>query len=166
MWESSAPTHAEPGQAVILDFSSLLGSREYRHMSAARPSLVNDDFIRTWTISSAATNSLEMNSFSLTMREKPGGIVTGTLFSTLRKLLNARPEALDDTNLSLSVNIVGISGEFILPTPQQLLDRPTRRHLLWIMGGIGSTLFLSMLSAISQFHSTGTFPNRFCHLHA
>jgi len=72
-WESPAPIHAEPGQAVILDFSSLLGSREYRHISVARTSLVNDAFIHTWRISSAATNSLEMNSFSLTMREKQEG---------------------------------------------------------------------------------------------
>jgi hypothetical protein len=130
-WESSALIRAEPGQAVILDFSALLGSREYRHMSAARPSLVNDDFIRTWTISSAATGNLDMNSFALTMREKPGGIVTGALFSILRKLSEVKPEALDDSRkLSLSVNIVGISGEFVLPTlPNSRCSKPTPASL-------------------------------------
>ena len=156
-WESTAPIHADPGQAIILDFSTLLGSREYRHMSAGRPSLVNDDFIRTWTISSASKGNLETNTFSLTMREKPGGIVTGALFSILRKLSEAKPDALDDTrDLSLSVSIVGISGEFVLPTPPKSLDAPTRRQLLWIAGGIGITPFLSMLSAISQSDPIGT----------
>jgi ferredoxin-NADP reductase len=156
-WESSASIRAEPGQAVILDFSTLLGSREYRHMSAARPTLVNDDFIRTWTISSAVADNLDTNSFTLTMREKPGGIVTGALFSILRKLSEVKPDALDDTrDLSLSVNIVGISGEFVLPTSPKSLDAPNRRQLLWIAGGIGITPFLSMLSAISQSDPTGT----------
>jgi ferredoxin-NADP reductase len=121
-------------------------------MFAARPSLVNDDFIRAWTISSAAADS-----FALTMREKPGGIVIGALFSILRKLTEARPEALDDTHeLSLSVNIVGISGEFVLPTLPNSLDAPNRPQLLWIAGGIGITPFLSMLSAISQSDPSGT----------
>lgn len=156
-WESTAPICADPGQAIILDFSTLLGSREYRHMSAGRPSLVNDDFIRTWTISSATKGNLDTNTFSLTMREKPGGIVTGALFSILRKLSEAKPDALDDTrDLSLSVSIVGISGEFVLPTPPKSLDAPTRRQLLWIAGGIGITPFLSMLSAISQSDPIGT----------
>jgi len=156
-WESSAPIRAEPGQAIILDFSALLGSREYRHMSAARPSLVNDDFIRTWTISSAATGNLDTNSFALTMRQKPGGVVTGALFSIVRKLSEVKPEALDDTrDLSLSVNIVGISGEFVLPTLPKPLDAPNRHQLFWIAGGIGVTPFLSMLSAISRSGPSAT----------
>ena len=99
-----------------------------------------------------------MNSFALTMREKPGGRVTGALFSILRKLTEVRPEALNDTReLSLSVNIVGISGEFVLPTlPDSLRIAPNRRQLLWIVGGIGITPFLSMLSAIPQSDPSGT----------
>jgi len=91
------------------------------------------------------------------MREKPRGIVTGALFLILRKLSEERPEALDDTwDLSLSVNIVGISGEFVLPTPPKALDPLTRRQLLWIAGAIGITPFLSMMSAISQSDPRGT----------
>ena len=62
------------------------------------------------------------------------------------KLSEVRPEELHDTrDLSLSVNIVGISAEFILPTPhvdptsQKVLDPPTRPQLLCITGGIGTT---------------------------
>jgi NAD(P)H-flavin reductase len=161
-WESSTPIQSIPGQAIILDFSALLGSRRYQHMSPKRPSLVNDDFIRTWTISSAAANTADTNAFSLTMREKPDGIVTAALFTLLRKLSATGPEALDNTRaLALSVNIVGISGDFVLPSPPKALGAPintTQRHLLWIAGGIGITPFISMLSAISQSDPTGTSP--------
>lgn len=69
-WESSNPLRVDPGQAAIMDFRPLLGSRQYQHMSARNPSLVNDDFIRTWTISSASPPDAESNTFSLTIREK------------------------------------------------------------------------------------------------
>jgi len=80
------------------------------------------------------------------MREKPGGTVTGALFSMARKLAEVKPESLENLrDLGLNVNLVGISGDFVLPESAN-----TKRHLIWIAGGIGVTPFLSMLSAISQ----------------
>ena len=145
-FEASNPIHIRPGQAAIMDFSPLFGSRRYQHMSPTKPSLVNDDFIRTWTVSSASLDPQGSRKFSLTMREKPGGTVTGALFSMARKLVEVRPKALEDSrDLDLHVNLVGISGEFVLP------ERMTAtRHLLWIAGGIGITPFLSMLSALAE----------------
>ncbi|KAG6914281.1 hypothetical protein DXG01_001304 [Tephrocybe rancida] len=50
-------------------------------IAPSNPAPLNDDRIRTWAVSCSSTNS-----FSLTMREKPGGTVTGALFSITRKL--------------------------------------------------------------------------------
>ncbi|TKB28046.1 hypothetical protein FCL47_00710 [Desulfopila sp. IMCC35006] len=46
------PISCLPGQYVILDFSDSL-HREYTHMNDGNPQLINDDFIRTFTVSSA-----------------------------------------------------------------------------------------------------------------
>ncbi|KAF8965849.1 hypothetical protein BDZ97DRAFT_737287 [Flammula alnicola] len=154
-WESSIPIRVEPGQAIIMDFSTLLGSRQYQHMSPRKPSMVNDDFIRTWTISSASAPHSDSRRFSLTVREKPGGVVTGAMFGLVRKLVELKPEALEDArNLSLSVGIVGVTGDFVLPRVVQpkktdLAVKTNVRRLLWIAGGIGVTPFLSMLSSMS-----------------
>ena len=77
------------GQCVILDLTTLFGSRQYQHMAPTRPSSVNDDFIRTWTVSSAAKER-KMRMFSLMMREKPGRTVTGALFSLTRSLRESK----------------------------------------------------------------------------
>lgn len=160
-WESSAPLRIDPGQAIILDFSTLFGSRQYQHMAPGKPSLVNDDFIRTWTVSSASPHDSDSRLFSLTMREKPGGVVTGSLFNILRKLTEYKHAALEDARvLSLDVNIVGINGDFVLPPLPSPLGRNTpsaskvlsagTKRLYWFAGGIGITPFLSMLAALSK----------------
>ena len=147
VWESSAKLSILPGQAVILDFSTLLGSREYRHMASGRPSLVNDDFIRTWTVSSSTKRDSDSRLFSLTMREKVGGIVTTALFNIMRKLSEHKPETLGDSRtLGVTAGVVGITGEFRLQIPEVNVDMP--RTFFWISGGIGITPFLSMLAAL------------------
>ena len=152
VWESSARLSIQPGQAAILNFSSLFGSREYRHMAADRPSLVNDDFTRTWTVSSSTEHDSDSRLFSLTMREKSGGTVTTALFNIVRKLSEYKPEMLEDSRaLGLTVSVVGITGDFRLRIPD---DMP--RTLLWISGGIGITPFLSMLAALKYRQSVPT----------
>jgi hypothetical protein len=165
-WEASKPLSIIPGQAAIMDFSPLLGAKKYQHMAPSNPAAVNDDRIRTWTISHTAAP----NSFSLTMREVPGGTVTGALFSIARKLAEVKPSILDDSRpLSLGVSLIGITGDFVLPPPSTDGPKPTvtddelgllasqvslasissvTKKALWVAGGIGITPFLAMLSGL------------------
>ncbi|VDC01305.1 unnamed protein product [Peniophora sp. CBMAI 1063] len=141
-WFDTAPgaLKCRPGQAVALDFSDLLGKPEYAHMAPLAPSSINDDRVRTWTVSSAGVD--DNGRFAMTMREKQGGMVTGWLFSVIRKIDEKRPEVLDDmTPLSVDVGVVGVDGDFVLPEHDP--------KVLFIAGGIGITPFMSMLSALS-----------------
>lgn len=144
-FETSVPVKIEPGQAAVLDFTDLFGKQQYAHMAPGSETRLNDDRIRTWTVSNARGTS--MSNFDLTMRERPGGLVTGALFSMARHAALRMPEVLEDARpLGLRVHLRGISGSFVLPR-----DGPTsEKKLLWIAGGIGVTPYISMLSAISS----------------
>ncbi|KAG2046130.1 hypothetical protein BDR06DRAFT_899757 [Suillus hirtellus] len=170
-FESPHKLNIIPGQAAILNFTSFLGASPYKHMAPENPNLVNDDRIRTWTISwcSSWTSVADgvSTTFSLTMRLKPGGAVTGALFDIANKLSAVRPELLEDSRpLGLNVTLVGIAGGFVLePTDphenteivvsreeeQMSVQKNTPRRLLWIAGGIGITPFLAMLSGIPLY---------------
>ncbi|KAH7885648.1 hypothetical protein F5I97DRAFT_1810448 [Phlebopus sp. FC_14] len=162
-FESPSPLEITPGQTAILDFKSFIGPLSYRHMAPENPIVVNDDRIRTWTISSSSTwsgpSSKNVNnddhgttSFALTMRHKSGGAVTGALFSIIHALVKDRPDLLKNARpLQLNVPLVGIAGDFTLPTPAELppySPHHTRRKLFWIAGGIGLTPFLAMLNGL------------------
>ncbi|KAJ7162199.1 hypothetical protein C8R46DRAFT_1353202 [Mycena filopes] len=163
-WDSSVDLQIKPGQAIILDMSPLVGVPAYRHMAPNKPTSVNDDSIRTWTVSSSHPPS-GTRSFSLTMREKEGGAVTGPLLAIARKLDALMPQAMADSRpLALRVKIVGVTGDFFLPpdpTPSSISDDelglmtpltapPSAKKMLWIAGGIGVTPFLSMLKALGN----------------
>ncbi|KAF8878469.1 hypothetical protein CPB84DRAFT_1794099 [Gymnopilus junonius] len=155
-WESSVPLLIAPGQAIIMDFRPLLGERQYQHMADDNPSVLNDDFIRTWTVSSASDAlGLETRKFSLTMREKVGGAVTPALFNIARKASESGKPLDDARALSVSVNVVGVTGDFTLPQVEPGAPLPSTvsqniRNLVWFAGGIGITPFLSMLAALSK----------------
>ncbi|EKM50229.1 uncharacterized protein PHACADRAFT_188542 [Phanerochaete carnosa HHB-10118-sp] len=152
-WESSKPISIQPGQTAILDFSDMVGTVKYQHMAPWKPTSVNDDRIRTWTVSSAHLATEGTKKFDLTMREKEGGAVTGALFTIARKLTELRPELLDDTRpLGLQVKLVGIAGSFMLslPSSPSASQEPPATSMLWLAGGIGLTPFMSMLSAIAK----------------
>ncbi|XP_006462985.1 hypothetical protein AGABI2DRAFT_207677 [Agaricus bisporus var. bisporus H97] len=143
-WTASKDLQILPGQAIILDCSPFLGTRKYQHMSPLAPTSVNDDFIRTWTVSSSSSEPTR--TFSITLRYKPGGALTSILFNIAQKIAEVRPELLDDaTPLNMTMKIAGITGEFILPESLSLPSVPVNRELVWFGGGIGLTPFLSML---------------------
>lgn len=149
-WKPSQKLAIKPGQAVVMDFTSLIGQVPYQHMAASNPVSVNDDRIRTWTVSGVRDESEASHSdeFSVTLRAKQGGAVTGAMFTIARRLQELKPDILEDTSdLELRANLLGVSGEFTLPE--------TQKKMLWIAGGIGFTPFLRMFSAIT---STGDQP--------
>ncbi|KAI0086996.1 hypothetical protein BDY19DRAFT_893860 [Irpex rosettiformis] len=149
-FETAQPIHFKPGQTAVLDFTDLVGAQQYAHMAPMKPTSINDDRIRTWTISSIDASSDGTKTFDLTMREKPGGLVTGALFMIARTLVTKRPELLEDfRSVDLRVKLVGIAGSFTFVNHPQ--ETSVARHsALWLAGGIGVTPFMSMMKAIMQ----------------
>ncbi|KAJ3774467.1 hypothetical protein FB446DRAFT_728947 [Lentinula raphanica] len=139
-FKSSVPLRIRPGQAAILSFADLLGQPKYAHMAPSNPKSLNDDRVRTWTVSASNTHE-----FALTMREIPGGVVTGAVFNLARALKRSRSELLTDaSSLEIRLGLIGFSGSFCLPSPV----KGSEVKLLWIAGGIGFTPFLSMLRGL------------------
>lgn len=130
-----------PGQAIVLDFMDWMGPPRYQHMANSAPESINDDRVRTWTVSSADEGQ-NVTSFELTMRKMPGGAVTGALFDALKgHSTNQWGQPIKFDN-SVCAGIVGITGDFSLS--------PERLNELWVAGGIGITPFLAMLQALEE----------------
>ncbi|CBF70340.1 hypothetical protein AN6023.2 [Aspergillus nidulans FGSC A4] len=134
-----------PGQAVVLDFMDWLGPPQYRHMADNAPGSINDDRVRTWTVSSSHEGS-QMSWFELTMREIKGGAVTGALFDVLRKHPQ-EPGRLVEIEQSVAADIVGVTGDFVLSDKEI--------NALWVAGGIGITPYLAMLEALGSHEAEG-----------
>ncbi|KAL4764810.1 putative oxidoreductase, FAD-binding [Aspergillus foveolatus] len=134
-----------PGQAVVLDFMDWLGPPQYRHMADNAPGSINDDRVRTWTVSGAHEGS-QMSWFELTMREMKGGAVTGALFEVLRKHPQEQGR-LVEIEQSVVADIVGVTGDFVLSDKEI--------NALWVAGGIGITPFLAMLEALGSREAEG-----------
>ncbi|RJE25706.1 Oxidoreductase [Aspergillus sclerotialis] len=133
-----------PGQAIVLDFMEWIGPPEYQHTADSNPQSINDDRVRTWTVSSAHEEK-NVTCFELTMRAMKGGAVTGALFDQLRKGQpdQKRQRIVFDT--PVVADIVGITGDFCMD--REKLD------VLWVAGGIGITPFLAMLNALAECES-------------
>ncbi|KAL4950442.1 hypothetical protein BDW69DRAFT_202133 [Aspergillus filifer] len=138
--DAQSPLRIRPGQAIVLDFMDWLGPPEYRHMADSAPGSLNDDRVRTWTVSSAHEDQ-DATRFELTMREMKGGAVTGALFNILRRASRAigtRIEFGED----VITDIVGVTGDFFLAENDI--------NALWVAGGIGMTPFLAMFEALGH----------------
>ncbi|KAL5003285.1 hypothetical protein BDV10DRAFT_154605 [Aspergillus recurvatus] len=136
----SARLSIRPGQAIVLDFMDWLGPPQYRHMADNAPGSINDDRVRTWTVSSAHEGR-EVSWFELTMREMKGGAVTGALFDILRKHPQ-KPGKRVQIEHAVVADIVGVTGDFVLSEKEI--------NALWVAGGIGITPFLAMLDALGS----------------
>ncbi len=120
------PTHSsttvtwQAGQYVALDFSSELDVG-YRHMRDSDPQSLNDDYIRTFTVSSPSTQTKELE---ITIRNV--GAVTSFLF-------RQNPRA------GLEVPIRGFGGEFRISMNEK------NEVSTFIAGGIGITPLLAQI---------------------
>lgn len=135
-----------PGQAVVLDFMDWIGPPVYKHMANDAPGSINDDRVRTWTVSSAHGDGNTTTSwFEMTMREAKKGAVTGALFRAIEGNThnNWEKTVRIDSTKDVIAEIVGVTGDFHLGTHENEI------RMLWVAGGIGLTPFMAMLTAIT-----------------
>jgi NAD(P)H-flavin reductase len=117
----------KPGQWVALDFSDELDIG-YSHMRDDDPASLNDDFIRTFTVSSHP-GDLPDDEFEITVR------LHGPVTALLKK---QRPSSRHP----LEVKLRGFGGDFKLSIPQG------QEVLPFVAGGVGITPLLGQLKEL------------------
>lgn len=132
-----------PGQHAILDFSAE-NDHGYRHMADEAPQSLNDDFVRSWTISSipsidANGEYLPSTQFSCTIKNKYGGAVSPLLHRWARRSQHNR--------VDLQIKFIGVEGAFTCFDACHRLKYP---KLLFIAGGVGITPFFCMLEVLRK----------------
>ena len=139
-----------PGGFGVFDFSGLLDTG-YRHMDEANPQMVNEDYVRTWTLSSVPAFNAEKNMFrsanrvAVTVKRQPGGIISNFLHEHAGQLIEQ----------NLAVDFKGAGAGFSCFTPslkEGALSVPSK--MLWIAGGVGITPFMAMWDGLIQMADT------------
>lgn len=130
-----------PGQHAILDFSAE-NSNGYRHMADEAPQSINDDYVRSWTISSIPEiddkgNYLPSTKFSCTIKNKYGGAISPMLHQWARHRRRT----------DLSIKFIGVEGDFTCFDEHHNLKHD---RLLFIAGGVGVTPFMSILEVLRR----------------
>ncbi|KAM5452846.1 hypothetical protein MaudCBS49596_003154 [Microsporum audouinii] len=123
-----------PGQYATLSFRDEL-DMGYSHMRDDDPTSINDDYIRTFTVSSHPGRNLAKNEFEITVRKK--GNATSHLF-----------RASERSGLELSLR--GFDGDFRFEsfTSDSNVDQKNSSILPFVAGGIGITPVLAQLTYI------------------
>ncbi|KAL5357430.1 hypothetical protein BJX96DRAFT_163076 [Aspergillus floccosus] len=116
-----------PGQYATFSFQEEL-DMGYRHMQDDDPSSLNDDYVRTFTITSHPTKGLSAAEFEITVRRK--GNVTNHLFRAYE-------------GAGLEVPLKGFGGDFRLKTQGDQAIIP------FVAGGIGITPVIAQLSDLN-----------------
>jgi ferredoxin-NADP reductase len=116
-------------------------------MNEPNPQLVNEDYVRTWTISNTPVFDSDSNEFaatnqvSVTVKRKPGGLMSNVLHANAYKLIEQR----------LPVEFKGSGAGFTCFTPGTQNAPPSVSFkMLWIAGGVGITPFMAMWDGILQ----------------
>ncbi|KAF2452905.1 hypothetical protein BDY21DRAFT_150696 [Lineolata rhizophorae] len=120
-----------PGQWIALDFSSEL-YHGYAHMNDDDPQYLNDDFVRTFTVSSHP-GKLSPNEIEITAR-RTGGPVTAYLFRQISRV--------PSRGLQMDVRAIGLGGDFFI-NESSIADQVVP----FIAGGVGITPVLSQIGA-------------------
>lgn len=130
----------KPGQYITLDFSSHL-DMGYSHMRDDDPRSLNDDFVRTFTVSSApehlpnSTCQLKDNQFEITIRRV--GVVTDFLF----RFQGSESDDSGSGRGRLEVCVKGFGGEFEV-------KQEGDETICFIAAGVGITPLLPSLGAL------------------
>lgn len=133
---SNATTH-RAGQYVTLDFGSKLDIG-YSHMRDDDPRSLNDDFVRTFTVSSPPGNPpnpvrrLKDDEFEITVRRV--GAVTEELFK--------HQGSEQGDRMDLEVGVKGFGGEF------DVKQEDAEEVVAFVAAGVGITPLLPCLSAL------------------
>ena len=145
-----------PGGFGIFDFSEHFDT-SYQHMDESKPQTVNDDYVRTWTISSATRFITEdktldpLQRIDITVKREDGGAVSNFLHDHTNK----------NNSGSLSVDFIGNGGTFSCFSRAALDELPeVPPHMLWIAGGVGITPFMSMWDGILNLDKALAEKNR------
>ncbi|KAJ6127114.1 hypothetical protein N7523_002726 [Penicillium sp. IBT 18751x] len=121
-YNSPKPISWTPGQYATLSFQDEL-DMGYSHMRDDDPASLNDDYVRTFTVSSYPDRGLANNEFEMTIRRH--GNVTNHLFRTHERA-------------GLEVPLKGFGGSFHIATH-------TGSIVPFVAGGIGITPLLAQL---------------------
>jgi NAD(P)H-flavin reductase len=133
---SNATTH-KPGQYVTLDFGSRL-DMGYSHMRDDDPRSLNDDFVRTFTVSSPPghppnpVRRLKDDEFEITVRRV--GAVTEELFKHVGSERGDRME--------LEVGVKGFGGEF------EVRQEGGDERVAFVAAGVGITPLLPSVGSL------------------
>ena len=139
-----------PGGFGIFDLSGMLDSG-YSHMNEANPQLVNEDFVRTWTLSHTPEFDGEKNKFrstnqvSVTVKRKSGGLMSNFLHEYV----------IQQITQPMQVDFKGAGAGFSCLTPGPAGGPPTiPAKMLWVAGGVGITPFMAMWDGIRNVAKT------------
>lgn len=179
---TTSPTAAstyQPGQYITLDFSSHLNIG-YSHMRDDDPRSLNDDFVRTFTVSGFYQQQQQDqhqqdqqkeealgkcgDEFEITIRKVVGGVVTNFLFGygddddddETQQNKYKREKEGEKEHLVIDVRGFGGGGEFTIrqqEEQEQQKNTPTKtekKRRIFIAAGIGITPIIPFLSTFSS----------------
>ncbi|KAK4175277.1 hypothetical protein QBC36DRAFT_331792 [Triangularia setosa] len=135
-------TFWSPGQHITLDFSGELDSG-WAHMNNTDPQSLNDDYVRTFTISNPPPppdSSEKEIKIEITARKH--GAVTGLLWG-----YNISPRAA----ASLEIPVLGFGGEDSFRV-MNMLEEKEKKKVVFVAGGVGITPFLGQVDDIVSLH--------------
>lgn len=118
--DSKKPSLWKPGQHVALSFADELDIG-YSHMRDDDPKSLNDDFIRTFTVSSRQDDPKGKDEFEITIRKV--GVVTDFLFK-------------QNIRAGLEVSLQAFGGDFFI-------EQKPEEDIAFVAGGVGITPLLA-----------------------
>lgn len=137
----SNPAPHKAGQYATFDFSPHLDIG-YSHMRDDDPGSINDDFVRTFTVSSPPgdppnpVRRLRDDEFEVTVRKV--GRVTGWLFGFEGSESQNRNRGVQE----LEVGLIGFGGEF------EVVQRHGEERVCFVAAGVGATPLLPSLGGL------------------